>query len=464
MIIELVGLPGGGKTTIAQALIQRGVHDARARNVFELFIRTLYFEFLHPHAAFTLAMGIITHAPHRLRYSMFMNGYMHAAAAYMKARSISRAGGIAVIDQGHAQVLIMLPSLPESVICTLPKPDLLVLVEASEEVRQERMRSRGRTPREEWGADTAGAWSAEVSSRFPTIKDFLIGDYPLTLILDGQADIGDTASKVMEAASHKKVQRASWLKQLTLAFASLITRGARSQDPAVLMYHAVDDSGWRLSISPQEFERQMAYIREHYTPVALSDVVAHARGEKILPAGAVAVTFDDGYADMATAVLPILQKHKIPATLFLTTDVSFSTSPYKLARITWEDIRTLHESGLVTIESHGRAHPHLPRLSEEKAGEELTGALHDIEERLGVRPRYFAYPFGDRTELIDQMILTAGYDAAFSIREGFVKAGSDVRHIPRIQVDRTMTFAMFRARLTRALIVNRAIVDFFRSV
>jgi peptidoglycan/xylan/chitin deacetylase (PgdA/CDA1 family) len=276
-------------------------------------------------------------------------------------------------------------------------------------------------------------------------------------------DVAMTADTVMEEARLREVQRASWLKRMTLTLSSLITLGVPPRDPAVLMYHAVDDSGWRLSIPPHDFERQMAYIKKHRTPVPLSDVVAHARGEEALPAGAVAVTFDDGYEDMVTTVLPILQKYQIPATLFLTTDVSLSTSPYKLPRITWEGVRTLHASGLIAIESHGRTHPHLPRLTSEVIAEELSGAVHDIEEQLSIRSRYFAYPFGDRTELVEHAVETAGYEAAFSIREGFVRVGSDTRHIPRIQVDQTMTFGMFRARLTQALTVNRAIVDFFRS-
>lgn len=68
---------------------------------------------------------------------------------------------------------------------------------------------------------------------------------------------------------------------------------------------------------PQRFRRQMARLRRFFTPIALPDAVqALKRGER-LPQRAVAVTFDDGYADNLTVALPILREFGIPATVFV---------------------------------------------------------------------------------------------------------------------------------------------------
>lgn len=258
----------------------------------------------------------------------------------------------------------------------------------------------------------------------------------------------------------------SILKKLgyLLATATVGFAKSREGDAAVLMYHAVDTSGWRLSVTPQEFAWQMKYLKRHRIVVPLADVVAHAKGEKRLPERSVAVTFDDGYADLVSTVLPVITRYRIPITIFLTTDLTEQTNSKALPRISWDEVRLLRASGWVTIESHGKTHPHLPSLSPDEVRTQLVDARTDIERETGVAPSYFAYPFGDRSPEVEAAVLAAGYEAAFSITEGFVQKGSELLHLPRIQVDTTMTHLLYRLRLTPALSQNRRIVDALRRV
>jgi peptidoglycan/xylan/chitin deacetylase (PgdA/CDA1 family) len=66
------------------------------------------------------------------------------------------------------------------------------------------------------------------------------------------------------------------------------------------------------------FERQMALLARCFQPMALGDAVRASR-EGRLPKRACCVTFDDGYADNLTVALPILQRHGIPASVFVAT-------------------------------------------------------------------------------------------------------------------------------------------------
>ena len=91
---------------------------------------------------------------------------------------------------------------------------------------------------------------------------------------------------------------------------------------AILLYHRVgnpvsDVHG--LSVAPQQFHRQMAWLREHCNPIPLDTLAAAAR-EGSVPPGSVAVTFDDGYVDNYTNASPILCSLGVPATFFVTTD------------------------------------------------------------------------------------------------------------------------------------------------
>jgi peptidoglycan/xylan/chitin deacetylase (PgdA/CDA1 family) len=89
----------------------------------------------------------------------------------------------------------------------------------------------------------------------------------------------------------------------------------------VLVYHRVGERGldpWRLTIEPEIFAGQMEVLARDWTPLSLAELV-EGIGRQQLPEKAVAVTFDDGYADNLEIAAPILVERGIPATLFVAT-------------------------------------------------------------------------------------------------------------------------------------------------
>jgi len=68
----------------------------------------------------------------------------------------------------------------------------------------------------------------------------------------------------------------------------------------------------------EQFDWQMRVLREWFTPLALRTAISLMQ-ENALPAGAVAVTFDDGYADNQQVAWPILSRFSVPATFFIST-------------------------------------------------------------------------------------------------------------------------------------------------
>jgi len=96
----------------------------------------------------------------------------------------------------------------------------------------------------------------------------------------------------------------------------------RSAPPfLILIYHRVHPRPGPFmidAIPPERFERQMEHLASAYRPLALEELVERSRAGAV-PKGAVAVTFDDGYADNHEHALPVLLRHGIPATVFLVT-------------------------------------------------------------------------------------------------------------------------------------------------
>lgn len=91
---------------------------------------------------------------------------------------------------------------------------------------------------------------------------------------------------------------------------------------AILMYHRVVDmkvDPWLLCVSPQHFAEHLEILKKHAHPISLKQLVqAHEKGD--IPDRAVAVTFDDGYADIFHNAKPILEQYNIPATAFVVSD------------------------------------------------------------------------------------------------------------------------------------------------
>jgi peptidoglycan/xylan/chitin deacetylase (PgdA/CDA1 family) len=82
--------------------------------------------------------------------------------------------------------------------------------------------------------------------------------------------------------------------------------------------HAEPDPMFPREITAETFEWQMDVIKRHLNPLPLEDAIGRWQRQEI-PDRAVAVTFDDGYADNFTVALPILKEYSIPATFFVST-------------------------------------------------------------------------------------------------------------------------------------------------
>lgn len=87
------------------------------------------------------------------------------------------------------------------------------------------------------------------------------------------------------------------------------------------MYHRIAEPGidpWGLSVTPKHFAEHLAVLKKHTQLISLREL-AQALQSGECPDRAVAITFDDGYADNLYNAKPILDQYQIPATVFVTT-------------------------------------------------------------------------------------------------------------------------------------------------
>ena len=140
-----------------------------------------------------------------------------------------------------------------------------------------------------------------------------------------------------KAAAIKAVSTAAYWTGMTKALTALCCRPRRRSgatagqegpgphlgDFQVLIYHRVhpDDAEFSLdTLTPDTFEWQMRFVKANYAVLALDEIVAMRRAGTPLPGKCLAISFDDGYRDNYLHAWPILDKHGLPATVFLTSD------------------------------------------------------------------------------------------------------------------------------------------------
>jgi peptidoglycan/xylan/chitin deacetylase (PgdA/CDA1 family) len=114
---------------------------------------------------------------------------------------------------------------------------------------------------------------------------------------------------------------------------SLVRRARPNRGLAILRYHAVCGPEGHsyaepgICVSPAAFAAHVAYLASHYSVLPLPEASDRLRNRRALPENAVAITFDDGYADNLDAAR-VLQAHGISATFYITAGCLSGEAPF----------------------------------------------------------------------------------------------------------------------------------------
>ncbi len=206
----------------------------------------------------------------------------------------------------------------------------------------------------------------------------------------------------------------------------------------VLLYHAVgtSTSTWiaPYTVSREVFMRHLALIAESgRTPMCVADLLLCATAEVPLPPRAVLVTFDDGFADNADVAAPLLAAAGIRATIFLTTGFLDSRSPGGDRMLSWSAAAELAAAGH-EIGAHSVTHPQLDTLGLDAARYEIMTCRQQLEDRLDLPIRSFAYPHGYSSPRIRRMVKESGYESACAVRNALSHAQDATFSLARLTV------------------------------
>ncbi|MGI8873347.1 MAG: polysaccharide deacetylase family protein [Egibacteraceae bacterium] len=226
----------------------------------------------------------------------------------------------------------------------------------------------------------------------------------------------------------------------------------------ILCYHTVDER-WRspLAVPPVTFDAHCAWLARHRRPVDLVTAMEHLDASGRLPAGEVALTFDDGFSGVRDHAVPILRRHGIPATVFVVAGTLASGGrevdwvdtppPYPLTTVTGTEVIELHRAG-IGIGSHSYAHHDLTRLDEAECERDLRASRELLEDLLECPVPFLAYPRGRNDERVRRAARRAGYTHAFTLPEA--REPVDRYGVPRVGVYPQNDVRALRVKTSRA--------------
>lgn len=220
----------------------------------------------------------------------------------------------------------------------------------------------------------------------------------------------------------------------------------------VFIYHRFADPRHpSTNISAQDFQNHLQLLQEEgFTVVTLGRVLEGFLGGDPLPARCAVISIDDAYRSFLTTAWPLLQRYNFPATLFVHTD-SIGGGEF----LSWDELRQLQKEG-VEIGNHSASHAHLLQRLPGEGGlawelrvvADIQRAQQALEDHLGQAPTLFAYPYGEYSAELADLVRRLGFKAAFGQQSGVVASTSERYALPRFPVGGDYSAnADFRSRL-----------------
>jgi peptidoglycan/xylan/chitin deacetylase (PgdA/CDA1 family) len=230
------------------------------------------------------------------------------------------------------------------------------------------------------------------------------------------------------------------------SFRTLPRRRSPGRRVIGLCYHSVHPTLRFASATPELFERHLVWLAASCEVIAFRNLL-DAATQPADRRPAVAITFDDGYADNYEFAFPLLMKYQMPATIFVTVGLSDGdrvvherfralreATANEIRRLEWGQAREMRAAG-IEFGSHTYSHPNLIRLAAGEVTTELRRSKEILESRLATSIDLLAYPFGKPGRQLDGPTVTTarqcGYTQAGAILSRSVRPDDCPLALPR---------------------------------
>ncbi|TGK20420.1 polysaccharide deacetylase family protein [Leptospira stimsonii] len=221
----------------------------------------------------------------------------------------------------------------------------------------------------------------------------------------------------------------------------------------VLCYHHLAPEGGPMggyNLHPKLLEEQFKFLKAAgYKPIRLDQFYEYISGKKPadFPEKPILLTFDDGSKTHLEQLVPLLKKYGFVASIFIYPTIISSGKKYYM---TWDQLKTALDSGVLDLGSHTLYHPKLPTMSRTLIRKQLLESKQILEAKTGRKVVDLAYPFGLFDPRVIEEAKAIGYRMAFTVNPGKNVPGTPVYNVHRSLVPWGQSQSAFNAILTMA--------------
>lgn len=164
----------------------------------------------------------------------------------------------------------------------------------------------------------------------------------------------------------------------------------------VLMYHRVSEEHKDfLTVTRSQLQAQLQWLKQHFTPVTLRQVINHIEKNEGLPDNALLITFDDGYENNFEFAYPLFRDMGIPFAIFLVGDFIGKTIEYDGSMQTFLSVHQLEfMQDMAQYGYHSKGHQNLMNLDESEWAAEIEQGMQSLAHLPVKIENAWAYTYG----------------------------------------------------------------------
>lgn len=169
----------------------------------------------------------------------------------------------------------------------------------------------------------------------------------------------------------------------------------------VIYYHdIVQGKGYSFQQTNIEiFKKQMQYIASHgYTTLRFDDLKTEV--DEAYDSKKIIIVFDDGWKSNYMEIYDYMKSLGLKYSIYLAVKEIGVNPDY----LTWDQVRLMHDEGIVGFGTHTYTHPHIDAISNIDVEVEFKKADAIFEAELGYKPLDFCYPYGTYSEETNEYI------------------------------------------------------------
>ena len=220
---------------------------------------------------------------------------------------------------------------------------------------------------------------------------------------------------------------------IILMVLSVVEASNVKNSATVFMYHKFGVAKYpSTSVTINQLEDHINELsKQKYNILPINFILDTIINDGDLPLNTIGISVDDADKSFFEVGWPLFKKNGIPVTLFVTTGtIAKNNKSY----LNWDQIRKLKEEG-VTIGAHSHTHAHMPDLQLEEVKNEIELSNKIFLRELGEIPSLFAFPYGEASKEIMELIKDYKFKVAFGQHSGVINETSNMYYLPRFSLN-----------------------------